>query len=299
MHYFIIFLTVFFYSHYNIANEVDNYTFRYQPLNDSLEALNEKTNFELNSAAKSTNQKKGCNNKLLYKEIKNRLGGHLFGRLELWTESSPQIDKIYTKRTESVYQDFNFFESYPQYFIPMSPIIKINGTIIGSDKFGHFFEEGWDYFKIVYIKKRGLHYALRYGDYTEMGLFGSGTTGIYSYADLTANYNGMRFWANLVEETAPPGEHLFECENNRFVQVKNLDWKEYIDAAWDESINCSEFNSSAMEKKVKNRIVELQKRSKNNYTCPADKKLCKDIREKYQEHLLWLISPQCFKLKIN
>ena len=98
MHYLILFFAVLFFSQNNYANEVDNFTFRYQPLNDSLEVLNEKTNSELISAAETTNKKKGCNTGLLYKEIKQRLGGHLFGKLEIWIETIPNIDKIYTER---------------------------------------------------------------------------------------------------------------------------------------------------------------------------------------------------------
>lgn len=114
---------------------------------------------------------------------------------------------------------------------------------IGADKFGHFFTQGlagfrrWRWFG--YSSERVVRWA--YG--TEQQWFGWITTGVLSYADVYADYLGMLWWANLVEKRIAAGpEPYFACDGHgRWTRVREFHWSEYVDAAWDEGINCNEY----------------------------------------------------------
>ncbi|MFC6672641.1 hypothetical protein [Marinobacterium aestuariivivens] len=64
---------------------------------------------------------------------------------------------------------------------------------MGLDKLGHFFAQGWQYFELTALGGGTLEQALALGREQEQGRYGYLTTGIFSYADLAANFNGWRF----------------------------------------------------------------------------------------------------------
>lgn len=107
----------------------------------------------------------------------------------------------------SVYSFAGFHRGlHCQYFI-LSSTIKAHGVEFGMDKLGHFFNEGLKYFRI-YRKNILLGYsvneakamAYEWGANSEDSYFGMLVSGIYSNADLAANYAGMHFYINLFEE---------------------------------------------------------------------------------------------------
>ena len=65
---------------------------------------------------------------------------------------------------------------------------------IGTDKLGHFFAQGYEYFEKAVLEGKGVDAAVAYGKSTEEGKYGLGTTGVYSYADLEANKAGYNFY---------------------------------------------------------------------------------------------------------
>lgn len=71
--------------------------------------------------------------------------------------------------------------------------ININGTFIGTDKLGHFFQQGHDYFKNGNNRPANE----RFGRSTEVGKYGLATTGVFSHADLEANRKGYDFYTAL------------------------------------------------------------------------------------------------------
>ncbi|MBL1278781.1 MAG: hypothetical protein COA33_000790 [Fluviicola sp.] len=78
-----------------------------------------------------------------------------------------------------------------------SIVLESNGTYfaVGTDKLGHFFAQGFEYFEIA--REKGVEAALMYGIRTELGKFGLRTTGVFSYADLEANEDGLKFYQDL------------------------------------------------------------------------------------------------------
>lgn len=68
---------------------------------------------------------------------------------------------------------------------------------MGTDKLGHFFAQGYEYYEISVLQGKGDKAAIDYGVSTEEGKFGLGTTGVFSNADLEANKAGLQFYKDL------------------------------------------------------------------------------------------------------
>jgi hypothetical protein len=107
--------------------------------------------------------------------------------------------------------------SKPLLLIDLSPTINVFGSYIGADKLGHFFQQGYDYHREFRREEsrggtepRALARAVRLGIQQERGIFGEATVGVYSNADLAANYAGLKFYLNLTRpirlgaRTLPP-----------------------------------------------------------------------------------------------
>ena len=90
--------------------------------------------------------------------------------------------------------------------------IMIDGTYLGTDKLGHLVHNGWFYYlahRRAVERGESAEQALRRaidlgagGDFlhSERRLLGYLTSGVFSNADLAANYIGFKFYRNLVED---------------------------------------------------------------------------------------------------
>ncbi len=91
---------------------------------------------------------------------------------------------------------------------------------IGTDKLGHFFAQGYEYFDIGFGKANGSQLAEAYGRSSEEGKFGLLTTGVYSNADLVANSAGASFYSDLYSDP--------------FMTFQTND---YLSPEWNEDVN--------------------------------------------------------------
>jgi hypothetical protein len=86
----------------------------------------------------------------------------------------------------------------------LSPTVNLYGSYLGTDKIGHLFQQGYEYYE-TYRKAeaKGLtpeqarRAAVRVGVGQENGFFGLVMVGVYSNADLAANYAGLKLYLNL------------------------------------------------------------------------------------------------------
>ena len=105
----------------------------------------------------------------------------------------------------------------PIFLHDLSPTVNVHGSYMGTDKLGHFFQQGYEYFREYRQAELGgrdgrsaLSRAVRLGVSQERGIFGERLIGIYSNADLAANYAGLKFYLNLTRpvtvgaRTLPP-----------------------------------------------------------------------------------------------
>ncbi|MCP4912871.1 MAG: hypothetical protein GY909_07110 [Oligoflexia bacterium] len=265
------------------AAEVDSFTDRYVPINDSLEIINNKTNEMFQLGLDRANKKnKGCNEKRLYKSLRKYFQNQYTGKFNKWMLEAQELDRIDTHVRQSVFQDFKWYQAIvPGGFArvfgdPSAELLKVNGVMLGWDKFEHFMGSGYRYFKKNYLKGKGVKEAMKIGFKAETGYMGAQTTGVKSYGDLTANFNGMRFWNHVLQKNddilgAQYNEGPYvKCINDRWEQVKEIDWAKYIDHMFDEGVNCSKFKNQKMTDKVEERIAEIERNDKEGrkYSCP-------------------------------
>jgi len=113
---------------------------------------------------------------------------------------------------------------------PFSPTIRVYGVDMGTDKIGHFFQQGYEYFAQFgafrdthpddTVDAGAVDAAVRYGVATEQMLFGIMLTGVYSNGDLAANYAGFKFYRNLFHEVEIAGRSyapIVQRDGNRWV----------------------------------------------------------------------------------
>jgi hypothetical protein len=86
----------------------------------------------------------------------------------------------------------------------MSPTINLYGAYLGTDKLGHFFQQGHEYYEVYAEEMRrsgdgekAVRKAIRKGVGQEHGIYGTFIDGVFSNADLAANYAGFKFYLNV------------------------------------------------------------------------------------------------------
>ena len=223
-----------------------------------------------------------------------------------------------TDRKKSIYQDITKKESIPM-TVQLGNIVRVEfkkrgktyNLVIGSDKFGHWIGQGYEYHLRTKENYKHLKKALDHGAFLENSILGLKASGIYSYGDLSANLMGMVFWDNLIDEdakvsyshiTRPKGPYI-KCEGKKWVlnPKQIFDFKDFITPAWDETINYSYPYSKVMADKIKSRIIKLQNKFKKDFTVPLKLDYCIDavdfFREKFPYHFLpvtrQVINPIC------
>ena len=135
---------------------------------------------------------------------------------------------------------------------------------------------------------------------SEKKIFGQQTTGIKSYADLAANYDGFLFWNSIYASSDP----YFSCTKGKWSKIRDFNWSDYVSASWDEGINCSEYKSDGLKKTIQNQLDSLTKinsyrKNKPKFTCPMSVSECSRMKTKYDELKKSLIGPDCINANIS
>ena len=277
--------------------EVDNFTGRFnRKLKDSTAIFNRKTNEFFRKGLKKANiGPLKCNEKKLYFNLKQYFNSTFFGEIVRWVNETDTLDKRFISVNKSIYRDFTPKESIVLGFLSKlrpvhSPNLRMGEVYLGSDKFEHFFSSGYRYFNAHYRKGRNLRKTLMIGLKEEYGLLGRYPTGVISYADLAADFNGMRFWNHVLQkknDVLGPEKNLgpyVECINKKWTLVKDMNWSDYLDDSMDEAINCSQFKTKNMVKKIKRRLQELQVPHQRIISCPINRNKLKKIISKYGKY---------------
>ncbi|WP_369600644.1 hypothetical protein AAIA72_12465 [Hahella sp. SMD15-11] len=286
------------------AAEVDSFTNRHE-LEDSRPLLNRLVNTWMDEAAEKASEPGilpidagRCDPERLYGELEKRLAGFLIGHVEDWVNTSPLVEKIAVDFEHSIYRDFPFSES-PSVAMTgrLATLVRIGDAYVGSDKFGHFFSEGYSYFKLY--RRSGADASLAFGELTEATVFGQLTTGIYSYADLSANLNGLRFWNRVLGALPDPVTRqpvtrpYFACEGTRWVQVQPFDWNDYVDATWDEAANCNVVKSEVLYDQLIRRIRTVT----HGKACPLYRPDSTLLAARYGDFLPYVWNPDGIRVE--
>ncbi len=243
----------------------------------------------------------GCDERKLYKSLMKQFGNHVKTTMGKWLYATDQLDGHKIERKDSIYNNLRINESivlngsFSSFLdklnvdIGLGKLVRYGDHYIGIDKFEHFWSTGASYFKEKNFKKRGsLEDALAYGEKMENGILGARTTGVYSYGDLSANFNGMRFWNHVLQKEDDVLGRNFNigpyiaCKNNKWETVKRPQWGNYIDASWSEANNCSKFRSQSMLDKVQAALASKNHtRGATPLICPTEARAMKALVKKY------------------
>lgn len=259
--------------------EIDNFTDRDVPRQDAIEVMDHEVNLILERAALEVNKesKKYCSFAHLRSEILRWIRPDPAGLLEIWANNTDQIEHVKIDYKDSIYGDVTLFDSPALWFVGIGRSMRLAGTMVGTDKVGHFFMQGLDYYDRAKSGKP-LDRILA-EDHGEDGVWG--LTGVYSYADMSANYAGYQFWNSLIRGD----QRYFKCVYGKgWVKQRQFTWKDYVNDAWDEGINCSEMQP-AVKERVKRRLSQL------SMTCPVDPVRCANLNQ--MEKSQFIVSPYC------
>jgi hypothetical protein len=151
--------------------------------------------------------------------------------IELWAEGLGASKVRLPSQSSTKYAGVTYVLWSNPLFPILNPTMRVNGICIGSDKLGHFLQQGYeyffDYFSTATSTAAGEAAAEAYGESTEAGGYGLHTTGVFSNADLEANRRGLQFYRDL---DASPGM-TFDIAN-------------YINSNWNEESNPSFYEAS-------------------------------------------------------
>jgi len=176
--------------------------------------------------------------------IYNDIGGHHWvDKIERWAMKSEEVERLQPSRRESIYQGHPLWATRVAAVFGVGPTIKLNGVLIGSDKLGHFLSQGRKFYR-RYLKFQDESKAAEHSAFTERALFGQGTTGVYSNADLVANYEGFRFYRSLFEDDIIPGKPaILAWQDNSWVIQRQFTWADHVNEYWDEALNINHFDN--------------------------------------------------------
>ncbi len=222
--------------------ETDQLTGRHSDIGDSTAVLNAKVNETI--AAIAADWKKGPNEMAFVNAFYKKLGGrHWVDRLERWAMKSAEVDRLEVGRYESIFADTPFWASRVTRLFGIGKTIRVNGELIGSDKIGHFISQGRKFYR-RYRRYGSETRAAERSAFTERAIFGQLSNGIYSNADLVANYEGHRFFRSLFEDDIIPGKvAILRWENGGWLIQRDFDWADHVNAYWDEALNVSHFDA--------------------------------------------------------
>ena len=237
------------------AYETDPYTHRERTVADSLVVLDREVNATLDRLASSWSR--GEREWRFVMAVYWRIGGPNFeDKLERWAMESPEIERIEFKRGESLIDDFPALIARVARIFNVGPIINLNGVYIGTDKIGHFLSQGRKFYQ-RYRRLGDEALAMRRSVRTETGLFGRLTTGVYSNADLVANYEGYLFYRGLFHDDIVAGKPaVFHWQDGKPVRQRWFTWGDHVNAFWDEGLNPNVYHKALLPH-VEKRLLRL------------------------------------------
>jgi len=309
------------------AAEIDSVTPRKIHLEDSLTEINRIFNARLAEGIEKANGKQSdvaemapeefCDEELLYNELRKAIFQSFIAS---WGLKGYELDKQLRELladwsyslslNDSIYRDIDYLEGLSLNLKELSDVVNINSHLVGLDKLGHMFSEGWHYFELTENDGESLIRAINWGKEQETGKYGYATTGIFSFSDLVANFHGWRFWNSIRDKNDDPllgfwanllAKPYVSCdiqfiESLKYRKIvrawrldKRFDMADYVDGMWDEGNNCNSYADTSIETKVKARIREVDPQ----FICPAVPQYCEEARRRYGSYAKHLLHPSC------
>ena len=257
-----------------LASETDQFFERSQPLTDSTVVFNQKINETLEEIIVSNGKKH--DQQAIVDELYRRLGGpFLEDKIERWAINSPLVDKRMVSRGDSIYAGLPFWSTRAIMIVGIGTTVRINEQLIGTDKISHFISLGRKFYR-RYLRTGSEEAAIRRSLFTERAIFGSGSTGSFSNADLVANYEGYLFLRSLFDaDVVADKPSILRWETDGWVMQRKFDWADHVNEYWDEALNVNEYDSlmyQHMRKKMVNLCPQYWE-NPSSYTIENEEKL--------------------------
>jgi len=236
-----------------VGYESDQYTNRSQPIEDSTEVLNRQVNAAI--AEIVADWHKGHDEMAVVNAIYWKIGGvHWVDHIEKWAMKSDEVDHLDIPRYHSVFSGQPFWAVRVTALFGVGKTIMVNGQLIGTDKLGHFISQGRKFYR-RFRKSGSEAQAARRSAFTERAIFGQMSNGIYSNADLVANYEGHRFFRSLFEDDIIPGKPaILRWQDGGWVIQRDFDWADHVNEYWDEALNVNHFDA-VLYKHMRERLI--------------------------------------------
>ena len=256
------------------AYESDQYTNRTQDISDSLELMDGAVNKAIRDILARKNPPR--TNSRIAKAIYFEIGGLYWAdKIERWAAKSPEVEKYEQTRRDSVYKGMPFWATRVNFIFGVGRSFRVNGVMVGSDKFGHFVSQGYKYY-LRELRGESREKLLRKGWFAERWIYGELTTGLFSNADIVANYEGWRFYQSLFKDDVVTGKTaIMKLDRGIYVQQRPFSFADHINDYWDEALNPSYAVPSLNKrliKAIKGLCPEYHK-SPDFYTVPDDAQL--------------------------
>jgi hypothetical protein len=196
---------------------------------------------------------------LVRETFQHRYLPELITPYEEWVDNESGLP-LYTVRDKGIFgHAVNYDDVRMTWYIPLSPVVMIAGVLIGTDKLGHFLAQGFQYFE-HYQQVRARDEAARLSAVRalahaqEMGQLGVATGGMYSFADLASNWDGMLFFMALFDDVAVEGanhaRYFTSDGRGRLVRTRDFRWAEWVTPDWDEVLNPTHTEQRALYDKI-------------------------------------------------
>ncbi len=309
------------------AAEIDSVTPRKLKLDNSRTIINTIFNQRIQEGIQKANAKQDdfgkiekdefCNEEVLYTELRKAIFQSFTASWGLkGYDLDKQLRRLLARQSyslslnDSIYRDIGYLEGFSLNIKELSDVVNVNDHLIGLDKIGHFFAEGWQYFELTQYEDYTLEQALKWGKEQESGKFGYTTTGIFSFSDLVANLNGWRFWNKILLKEKDPlkggianffNRPYITCETQIIASLKHkkrvkaweyntqFELSDYVDGTWDEGNNCNSYDDPIIEEKVTSRIKNVN----SDFTCPDRAEDCLTSQDKYGDYAKYVLHPSC------
>ncbi len=219
-----------------VAYETDPYTNRDLDIADSMAVLDAKVNAALDDLAASWVE--GEDEWAFVMAVYRELGGlHWVDKLERWAMQAAEVERLPTSKRESMIRDFPPHLGRVASLFGFGPTIRVGDVYLGTDKIGHFFSQGRKFYR-RYRRSGDEARAARWSAVTEAGLFGRFTTGVFSNADLVANYEGYLFYRGLFHDGVVADKPaIFRWQQGKPAKQRPFAWSDHVNAFWDEALN--------------------------------------------------------------
>jgi len=224
------------------AMETDQYYAWGKPIADSANYLNAWVKLSIQAALDESGKDAASDCEAMVDVVQHRMQQSIYHAIEMWAITSPLVDRI----PRGLEEDREYRKHYllaktipvdTARWLNPSPTVQVDGIRFGTDKLAHFMSEGFWYYR--WWKKREDRYSpeelqrkmIQFGVKLESSGQGYWVTGVFSPADLEANYQGFLFYQQLCHGDKP----LLEQHEGRWYFSDAFDFRNYVNPDWDES----------------------------------------------------------------